>query len=144
MRAAALLAGLALMAGAACTSAPADAPEAPSSEAPEAPDAAKVMDPLAEDTVMGEVSPEPEPIPEAPEAGEVKPDLDPLDRTDDTCGLDSAKPFLGKPAGDIPAADLPDNARIIGPDTQVTMDYVPTRLNVLTDASGKVIGLKCG
>lgn len=70
--------------------------------------------------------------------------MDPLDGTDDTCGLDTMKPFLGKQASDIPADMLPEHARIVAPDSQVTMDYVPTRLNVLTDGNGRVIGLKCG
>jgi len=74
----------------------------------------------------------------------VKPEMDILDRVEDTCGLDALKPYLGQQAGDIPADVLPERSRIVGPDTQVTMDYVPTRVNVLTDEAGMVIGLKCG
>ena len=74
----------------------------------------------------------------------VKPEMDPLDRVEDTCGLDALKPYLGQQASDIPMEVLPERSRIVGPDTQVTMDYVPTRLNVLNDETGMVIGLKCG
>lgn len=74
----------------------------------------------------------------------VKSEMDALDRVEDTCGLDALKPYLGKQASDIPADVLPERSRIVGPDTQVTMDYVPTRVNVLTDEAGMVIGLKCG
>ena len=76
--------------------------------------------------------------------GEVKPSMDPLDRVDDTCGIAAVKPYLGKAAADIPATALPERFRILKPGDQVTMDYVPARLNVLTNADGIVIGLKCG
>lgn len=74
----------------------------------------------------------------------VKPEMDVLDRVADTCGLAAFEPYLGQPAASIPAGELPERARIVGPDTQVTMDYVQVRLNVLTDEAGTVIGLKCG
>lgn len=34
--------------------------------------------------------------------------------------------------------------RVIPPNTAVTMDYRDDRLNIETDAAGKVIGVKCG
>lgn len=94
-------------------------------------------------------TPEPAPAAEAPEldadAGKrVSPSLDALDRVEDTCGLDALKPHLGKNIRDIPPESLPDNARILKPDTEVTLDYVPARLNILTNEDGRVIGLKCG
>ena len=83
---------------------------------------------------------------EAPEGAgsDVKPEMDGLDRVEDTCGLNAFKPFLGKTAADIPPELLPDTARIVGPDTNVTMDYVPTRVNILTNEDGTIIGMKCG
>ena len=87
---------------------------------------------------------------EAPGAGVsepdsvAKPEMDVLDRVQDTCGMAAFESYIGQPAANIPAADLPDRARIVGPDTQVTMDYSEGRLNVLTDEAGTVIGLKCG
>ncbi|WP_430403710.1 I78 family peptidase inhibitor [Hyphomonas sp.] len=91
-----------------------------------------------------------EPEAEAPSAGVsepdsvAKPEMDVLDRVEDTCGMAAFESYIGQPAASIPAVDLPDRARIVGPDTQVTMDYVEGRLNVLTDEAGTVIGLKCG
>ncbi|MDQ1230820.1 hypothetical protein QE379_002246 [Sphingomonas sp. SORGH_AS 879] len=34
--------------------------------------------------------------------------------------------------------------RVIAPDTVVTMDFRPDRLNVETDAQGRIIRFKCG
>lgn len=116
-RLASLLPGLALMMVAACS---APVPVEPESDA-----AAPVADVSAPDSV-------------------VKPEMDVLDRVEDTCGMAAFESYIGQPAASIPAADLPDRARIVGPDTQVTMDYVEGRLNVLTDEAGTVIGLKCG
>ena len=74
----------------------------------------------------------------------VSPEMDPVDRVEDTCGLGALQQYVGVNASEIPEDQLPEEARIVGPDTQVTMDYVPTRINVLTDGDGVVIGLKCG
>ena len=38
------------------------------------------------------------------------------------------------------AADL----RVVGPDTVVTMDYRPDRLNVMVDADSRITGFRCG
>ncbi|NBC20114.1 MAG: hypothetical protein GVY06_03550 [Alphaproteobacteria bacterium] len=81
----------------------------------------------------------------APE-GEVRvqPEMDALDRVGDRCGIAPLRGYLGEAADEIPDGELPEQARIVGPDTQVTMDYVPRRLNILTDEAGTVIGFKCG
>lgn len=112
---------------------------------PEEAAAPAVMEPMAEDTlVVEDTTPDSEPLAESPQTGEVKPEMDPLDRVEDTCGLDALTPHVGKDVADIPPEIVPDTARIVGPDTNVTMDYVPTRLNILTDGEGTIIGLKCG
>ena len=70
--------------------------------------------------------------------------MDALDRMDDTCGMEPVKAYLGTQASDIPASDLPQQVRILTPTSQATLDYVPRRLNILTNEDGMVIGLKCG
>ncbi len=89
-----------------------------------------------------------EPVPSAVASEDddaiVQPEMDPLDRMGDSCGMASFRQYLGTPASDIPEDDLSARARIVGPDTQVTMDYAPRRLNILTDETGTVIGFKCG
>ena len=74
----------------------------------------------------------------------VQPEWDALDRVQDTCGMAAVRDFLGKAAGDIPAPRLPEVFRILAPTDQATMDYLPRRLNILTDEVGTVIGFKCG
>mgnify|MGYP006274046667 CR=1 FL=1 len=97
----------------------------------------------------GAGTPETAPVetPEETSPGEdavVQPELDPLDRMGDACGMAPFRRYLGQAASDIPEDELPPRARIVGPDTQVTMDYAPRRLNILTDEAGTVIGFKCG
>ncbi|MEZ5999026.1 MAG: I78 family peptidase inhibitor [Hyphomonas sp.] len=94
-----------------------------------------------------DVPPAAEPEAAAP-AGEgdkiVSPEWDALDRVEDSCGIEGLKPYLGKPAADLPDGLLKPRDRVLGPTSQATMDYSPERLNVLTNADGIIIGLKCG
>jgi len=67
---------------------------------------------------------------------------EPVDPTD-PCGAQGYSSFLGSNITTITApADL--NDRIVGPDTAVTTDFDPSRLNIETTADGLVIGLSCG
>ena len=118
-----LILGFALMAGACSAPAPEIAPEAAAPEATE---------------------PAPVETPDAATEAEVQPEMNPIDTTDDTCGMAALESYVGQQASEIPEAEMPENTRVVGPDDQVTMDYVPTRLNVLTDAEGVVLSLKCG
>lgn len=61
----------------------------------------------------------------------------------DPCGAQGYTSFLGS---NIAAITLPAglNDRIVGPDTAVTTDFDPSRLNIETTADGLVIGLSCG
>jgi hypothetical protein len=49
--------------------------------------------------------------------------------------------MIGTP---IAAATFPVGVRTVGPDTIITEDFVPARLNVLIDARGVIIGFRCG
>ena len=81
----------------------------------------------------------------APSDSMVQPEWDALDRVGaDTCGMRVVRGFLGRPASEIPPQRLPEFHRILAPTDQATMDYFETRLNVLTDEEGTVIGFKCG
>ena len=83
---------------------------------------------------------------EAPETDEalVQPEWDALDRMQDSCGMNAVRGLLGRVAEEIPEDRLPPVFRVLAPTDQATMDYVPRRLNVLTDEEGMVIGFKCG
>ncbi len=74
----------------------------------------------------------------------LQPEMDALDRMEDTCAKDDFRRYLGQASGDIPQDALPPRARIVGPDTRVTMDFSAERLNILTDENGMVIGFRCG
>ena len=50
---------------------------------------------------------------------------------------------VGQPASTI-QADLPEKARILGPNDIATQDYRIDRLNVFVDASGVIQRLTCG
>ncbi|WGH77202.1 I78 family peptidase inhibitor [Jannaschia ovalis] len=62
---------------------------------------------------------------------------------DDPCRAREYGALVGT---NIAAVSLPAelNHRIVGPDTAVTMDFMPDRLNVLVDRQGRIFGLRCG
>lgn len=61
----------------------------------------------------------------------------------DACNASSYNGMVGT---SIAAVTLPSdlNHRIIGPDTAVTFDYVPERLNFHVDRAGKILEITCG
>ena len=61
----------------------------------------------------------------------------------DACGAGNYTPMLGS---NIATVTLPDdlNHRVIGPDTIVTKDYRPERINFYTDANGTITRISCG
>lgn len=64
-------------------------------------------------------------------------------QTEDACGADDYRGLVGHP---LAAVTLPADlgARIIGPDTAVTMDFRPERLNIAVDGSGNIERVYCG
>jgi hypothetical protein len=61
----------------------------------------------------------------------------------DTCGAAGYRGLVGK---NIAAVTLPRAApiRVLGPDDAATMDHVPERLNIMTNAEGRILRLRCG
>lgn len=65
----------------------------------------------------------------------------------DPCHAADYEYMIGEPAPDaeaIAALEGPKRVRVIGPGDMVTMDHVPQRLNIETDAEGIVLRLRCG
>ena len=62
---------------------------------------------------------------------------------EDPCGAVAAAGLVGT---QVAGARLPEGrpVRVVGPDTMVTMDFLPDRLNVEVDAAGAITGLRCG
>lgn len=76
-------------------------------------------------------------------------DAGPAPAGDGTCQAEAPKAVIGRQA----SAEVVQEAkrlsgardvRQIGPDTIVTMDFRPDRLNLELDAAGKVTGVRCG
>ncbi|MCR6643190.1 MAG: I78 family peptidase inhibitor [Terricaulis sp.] len=61
----------------------------------------------------------------------------------DLCRSANFRHLIGADAGAIDRASLPPRTRIIGPNDAVTMDLREDRLNILTDANGRVTELRC-
>ena len=61
----------------------------------------------------------------------------------DACGATELAFVVGMSATDVDFGTR-TAVRIIAPDTAVTMDHSPERLNVNTDKSGKITSLSCG
>ena len=76
---------------------------------------------------------------EAP--GAALPALPPV--AEDTCGANDYASLIGSPLAAVTLpADL--NDRVIEPDSAVTMDFAPDRLNIYLDEAGTIISLSCG
>lgn len=63
---------------------------------------------------------------------------------DDTCELAKYASLVGKPATDSAVPPAGPGVRHIKPDTQVTMDFRPDRLNIDINAEGVITGMKSG
>lgn len=61
----------------------------------------------------------------------------------DACGASRFRHLIGAPASEIDESALPAGARIITPDTMVTQDFRPERLNIITGTDGRVGSLRC-
>lgn len=61
----------------------------------------------------------------------------------DSCGAAAHHALIGTPASAIDLATYPSGTRIITPETMVTQDFVPTRLNITTGTDGNVASLNC-
>lgn len=61
----------------------------------------------------------------------------------DTCGAAAHQALIGTPASAIDLTRFPAGTRIITPETMVTQDFVPTRLNITTGTDGNVASLNC-
>lgn len=91
----------------------------------------------AEDVVQAT----PEPAPPTPPPADVATPAPPVE---DSCQMAQYSGLVGKPITEpgVPAEGA--GVRHIGPNTQVTMDYRPDRLNIDIDANGVITGFRCG
>src|SRR5690242_13154636 len=68
----------------------------------------------------------------------------PATTAEDTCNMAQYSALIGKPATDsaVPAAG--PTVRLIRPGTQVTMEFMATRLNIEINSAGVITGVRCG
>lgn len=62
----------------------------------------------------------------------------------ESCGAADYRHLVGQPRSAVQGLPLPRDVRLIGPDTAVTMDHDPGRLNIRYDASGIIREVFCG
>ncbi len=60
----------------------------------------------------------------------------------DTCGASAYRSLVG---ANIAAVTLPadSNIRVVQPDSVITQDFRPDRINIITDANGVMTSLEC-
>lgn len=68
----------------------------------------------------------------------------PFEPVSDPCKSLQYHSKVGMKFDELPGGTFPEAARIIHPDTMVTRDYRPERLNVHVNANGRVARLECG
>ncbi|MGE0594792.1 MAG: I78 family peptidase inhibitor [Hyphomonadaceae bacterium] len=61
----------------------------------------------------------------------------------DTCGAARFAHLMGTLASEIDRSALPPRARILTPETMVTQDFSPERLNIMTGTDGRVSSMRC-
>lgn len=86
-------------------------------------------------------------VPPAENNGPSTPAASPQDAeeatAEDTCGAARFQHLIGALASAIDRAALPAGTRIVAPDSIVTQDFSPQRLNIITGTDGRVSSLAC-
>jgi hypothetical protein len=79
-------------------------------------------------------------------AGPSLPPADPMPPADmpDTCGAWAVQGLAGQDQSALDGMRFSQPVRIIAPGTAVTMDFSPARLNIETDATGRILRAYCG
>ena len=61
-----------------------------------------------------------------------------------SCGADALQSFVGAPVGAAQQAAGQSITRVYAEGDPVTMDFLPERLNIVTDGRGTVMRIACG
>lgn len=68
---------------------------------------------------------------------------EPVPPVADACGAQGYQYLIGEKSVVLEGLSLPKDTRIIPPDTAVTMDYRPDRLNIELDAKDRITRVHC-
>ncbi len=60
------------------------------------------------------------------------------------CGADRLQPYLGGPVAAAQQAAGQSITRVYEEGDVITMDYLPARVNIVTDGAGQVVRIACG
>jgi hypothetical protein len=63
---------------------------------------------------------------------------------EDSCMASGSQNLVGQSANIIAAMTFPIGTRVIYPDTAVTSDYSPERLNIIVGRTGRIEEVSCG
>lgn len=61
----------------------------------------------------------------------------------DTCNVEQNLTLIGTDAKKVNLSKLPKGTRLLHPNSPVTMDFRPDRLNIYADDKGKIVRLDC-
>lgn len=98
---------------------------------------------LQEDPPVTEQTPEPAPTSQRPLRNQDAFLSTNPDNPSDTCGLSQWEPMVGKDISTM-RIGVGKRIRIISPGDQVTMDFVPERLNIYVNDENIITEIKCG
>lgn len=73
----------------------------------------------------------------------VQPDQPAQPPADDACGAGKYQGLVGQPASVLDNMTFPAGTRIIQPNSAVTMDFRPDRMNVEISKNGRIDKLSC-
>lgn len=62
----------------------------------------------------------------------------------ETCGADRFQTLVGLTHDDLLQIEILGPVRVIRPDDAVTMDFLPSRLNIVLDGEDTVVRVVCG
>jgi len=60
------------------------------------------------------------------------------------CGMEALQHYVGQPRVNVPRNAMPENYRVVGPDTPMTMDHRPDRLTIRVNSGDIVESMTCG
>jgi hypothetical protein len=84
-------------------------------------------------------------VAQMPPMDDLEPVLPVLPQPDeDTCNANNFANRIGQPATSLETALILDRVRIIRPDTMVTMDFAPSRINFYIDENETITRIACG
>lgn len=61
-----------------------------------------------------------------------------------TCGMEYLQQYVGQPRTHVDRRSMPENYRVLGPDSVTTMEYRQDRLTIRVDADDRIESMTCG